>query len=213
MRSWIVFITTSAFAAAAAMGGCSGNDATSSNISSTISVGSGANDPNLGCENRAPNGECNIRSATPESCECPDCVEAAACRGTCNDDGACSFNPGAETNDEDCTCDDCYGKHGACPPFGGQCNFDEPGCQSGEACTCPDCAGAAHCGCDNNGQCTEATEGCACADCDGVAENCGGNPTTTTTQSSGGGMGGSGMGGMGAGAGGGAGGAGGAGGM
>jgi hypothetical protein len=205
MRSWIVFLAASAFGAAASMGGCSGNDAASNNPSSTVSVGPGGTDPNLGCENRAPNGECNIRSATPETCECPDCVEAAACRGTCSDDGACSYNPGAETNDEDCTCDDCYGKHSACPPFGGQCNGDEPGCQAGEACTCPDCAGAAHCGCDNNGQCTEATEGCACGDCAGVAENCGGNPTTnnsTTTNSSGGGMGGAGVGGAGAGAGG-----------
>jgi hypothetical protein len=210
MRPWIVLLAASAFGTAAAMGGCSGNNVVSGDPSSSVSVGTGIDDPNLGCENNAPNGECNLRSANPEACTCPDCVEAASCRGTCNDDGACSYVPGAEMNDEDCSCDDCYGKHGACPPFGGFCNNDEPGCQTGEACTCPDCQGAepAHCGCDNNGQCVEALEGCSCGDCAGVVENCGGNPTTTTTTNSGGGMGGMGGAGMG-----GAGGAGGAGGM
>jgi hypothetical protein len=187
MRSWIVFLSFSAsavFGLAASAGGCSGDDS-NANTTGTVVIPAGAGGgTNFGCNGSGPDGFCNLRGNNPESCSCPDCAQSASCRGVCSDDGQCSYNPDAPTNDEDCTCNDCYGHVSSCPPYPVGCPGDEnPACTADEDCTCPDCTNTPRCtgSCDNNGSCVEYLEGCSCSDCSGVAENCGGNPTTTTT--------------------------------
>ena len=210
MRSWIAFLALSGLLGFAAAGGCS-DDTSTATSGAPVTVGSGVGGGNnFGCNGSGPDGFCNLRGNNPESCNCPDCAQSVTCRGVCPDDGQCAYNPEAETNDEDCSCDDCYGKVGSCPPFAVGCpDDDDASCTANEDCTCPDCTGTARCtdSCINNGSCVEYLEGCSCADCDALAERCGGTPTTSSSSSSGGGNGGAGTGAGGASASGGAGGA------
>ncbi len=48
-------------------------------------------------------GYCNFIGQNPETCECFDCVDSAACTNKCSNDGACDFGDDAE----DCSCADC----------------------------------------------------------------------------------------------------------
>jgi hypothetical protein len=77
---------------------CADNAATGDTTSGNVTV---SEPSNQACNNGAPNGYCEALAAVPESCECFDCVETAACTGACNDDGTCGAG-------EDCTCEDCY---------------------------------------------------------------------------------------------------------
>ncbi|MCC6556047.1 MAG: hypothetical protein IT372_24060 [Polyangiaceae bacterium] len=192
MRSWIVFFALCGFVGFAAAGGCSEdkNLPLPSGTTGTVGTGAGGGGTGSGCNGNGPDGFCNLRGNDPETCACPDCEQSASCRGVCTDDGSCTYDPGSETNDEDCTCDDCYGQVSSCPPFPVGCpGDDDPSCTADEDCTCPDCTNTPRCtdGCVDNGSCVEYLEGCSCSDCAQLAQNCGGNPTTTTTTTSGGG--------------------------
>jgi hypothetical protein len=87
---------------------CADDAATGDTTSGNVTV---SEPSNQACNNGAPNGYCEALSAVPESCECFDCVETAACTGGCNDDGTCGAG-------EDCTCEDCY--------VPGDCETPEP---------------------------------------------------------------------------------------
>jgi len=54
-------------------------------------------------------GYCNFLGQNPETCECFDCVDSAACTNKCTDNGACD-------GEEDCTCADCNGGGNCVPP-------------------------------------------------------------------------------------------------
>jgi len=106
---------------AAVHASCADDAATGDTTSGNVTV---SEPSNQACNNGAPNGYCEALSAVPESCECFDCVETAACTGGCTDDGTCGAG-------EDCTCEDCYipgqGCDGPQPEGPGPTNNPGPG--------------------------------------------------------------------------------------
>jgi uncharacterized membrane protein YgcG len=143
-----------------------------------VATGAGGAAP---CHGFHPDGFCAAFAASPETCECPDCAEAAVCASRCMDDGKCDFDAG-----EDCSCSDCFFKSTQCNPSNGGCNNNDGGvCSTSENCTCPDCTNTEYCKthCEDNGECVPYFEGCACADCK-TQQQCGGSSSSTASSSS-----------------------------
>lgn len=159
--------------------GCSNDNQAASAASSTVSgFTTGGGGEAVSCAFGQPDGLCE--ASDRESCDCPDCMNAAKCTGGCTDDGNCVLPMGDPPGPgEDCSCSDCWQRVGNCPVenLDVGCNTDaqqmgDPAqCDSNENCTCPDCRGIPACenNCTNDSQCVPYFEGCMCADCTSFA--------------------------------------------